>query len=1316
MRLTMTRIMIKTMKKTVINISSPSLKILAGSLLLLVSTVGMAATCLDVFPTVLSSSANNGKVKFEQEVRINGTNGEIDIRIDEDDTRGSALSCISQQCEDSGSRAEAFSLPDFQKSDSNEDEKADNGESLNLPQGSYDEVEAKDRASIRFTQNGQDTFIKKLKADNETTIIFDGGVYWIEKLDLKYKTNIVINGNDKVILMTEEKDFKNNEVSYNVNGTPDQLVIVAYDDVEFGYKTSLKGFIYADKKIELDNESDFEGAIHSEDDIKFKYKASINYARSNIESANFNGLCTVSPTSGLSGNLNVDNTFEAYLSTDDAVQGVFLSSGDDWQTTYTLLSQLTPGQDYYLHIKATNTGGPAGFLGDFEINATEHTFSNGLTTLTTNTTDWMVSTIGWNNYQTPNSYGANGASPWGTRSSVDANAQWIWSSDNNNDNATYFSTRIGVPPLTPLLDYRFDECSLNGVSGDIVDQTGNFNGGSNGIPAPIADGVINKSLDLSATDVSDWISVPTSVLDGIDDFSIAVWFKTSVTKTQQEILHALGRDTRDDELEIFLKESNSVYIKVRDDSEVLTSNIELTDGNWHHLVVTRVDEDVCLYIDGASQECDDGVNDGELSVNHANAIVIGQEQDSFGGNFSSEQSFVGQLDEFKIFDVKLSDTEIDNIYQNELAGNNYDASTRDAVQCANICYANAGELNAVGIRIGSGGSNTEINNTTEALAIYSAWLDAGSPASGAIANGAYDVAASGLSAVDRIDFGGSAHDFADTLPYPGADAGVTGEDFLVHTSGTISLPAGDYTIYVESDDGFSFVMDTLSGDNVSFNKFGSSSSGESNELRYEQPTGNSNTGGSFTLSQDSVFDVAAIFFERGGGDYLEISIANDIRGNSAPSGYEILRHGALGDKVKFGQCSPPAPLLEYHFDEISWRGNSEEVLDSSGNNYNGTAVGGITTATGKICNAAEIPNNNSASIFEAVDTGVDLDTVIGSSGTISLWYKGDSDWNSGTDKRLFDATDGNKYFFAEIGSDGRVKFFFEDGNDDDYQKTTDDALSVGAGVWKHLTFVWDLTNITAKIFVDGVEQSVSAGSNSDGGTTAFTGLDTLYFGDNRDTSYLTGESSASGLIDEALVFDSVLTTTQIQDIFTNQDAGNNYDGTARVCLANPLDHFEILHDGNGFTCEPETVTIKACANEDCSIPYTDTISITLSPSGWDGGDTITFGNAQGEITTTLSVTDETTITLVKLGASPDADLRCYIGSAANCDLTFSNDGFEIYGANIGDALPDQLAANNFQNVNVRAVRRNNNVCEALLQGPQNINLTYDCDLPDQCLT
>ncbi|MFQ3248461.1 MAG: MSHA biogenesis protein MshQ [Glaciecola sp.] len=470
--------------------------------------------------------------------------------------------------------------------------------------------------------------------------------------------------------------------------------------------------------------------------------------------------------------------------------------------------------------------------------------------------------------------------------------------------------RCGTPE--PILEYRFDICTYDETNGDVTDESGNFNGNSNGIPPASNNAIINQSLDLTTSGTTDWVEVPNTVVDGLDDFSVAFWLKTSVSKAQQAIFQALGADAGDDELEIHLKNDNIVVVKVRNNSKELTSGIQLTDDNWHHISVTRIGSDICLFVDGAEQDCDNSSSAGVLSVSNSNSVIIGQEQDSFGGSFNSAQALEGELDEFKIFNVKLSDSEIDSIYQNELAGNNYDASTRAVIECETTCGTTAGSLNSVGVRINGSGSNTQINNTTEALDIHAAWLAAGSPATGLISGGTYNVSASGSSAADRIDFGGSEHDYSGSLPYPGASAGVGDTDFLVFTSGTFSLPAGTYTIYVESDDGFSFVMNRLSGDPVSFTKFGNSSAGASNELRFEQPTGNSNTGGSFTISQDSVFEVEAIFFERGGGDYLEVSIANDIRTSAAPTaGYEVLRHGALGGKASFGDCVTPSVIDHY---------------------------------------------------------------------------------------------------------------------------------------------------------------------------------------------------------------------------------------------------------------------------------------------------------------------------------------------------------------------------------------------------------------------
>ena len=291
-----------------------------------------------------------------------------------------------------------------------------------------------------------------------------------------------------------------------------------------------------------------------------------------------------------------------------------------------------------------------------------------------------------------------------------------------------------------------------------------------------------------------------------------------------------------------------------------------------------------------------------------------------------------------------------------------------------------GMQNTVGIRIDNRGSDSQINTTSEALTIHAAWLAAGSPSTGLIDSGTYYVAASGLSTVDRIDFGGNDKYFSGTLPYPGI--GSVGDQsfshFLVHTSGTLSLPAGDYTIYVESDDGFSFVMDTVSGDPVSFAKFGGSAAGGSNELRYEGPTGNSKTGGSFTLTQDSVFDTAAIFFERTGGDYIEISIANDIRANQSPRFYEILRDGALGGKVKFGLCDDLTGCTASFPDALSSH-NGGLLSLSTGIAINGPdnllPFGVVSPVNNNACNGSNCAANTGASAV-VLDPGMFPDTSI----------------------------------------------------------------------------------------------------------------------------------------------------------------------------------------------------------------------------------------------------------------------------------------------------------------------------------------------------
>lgn len=139
-----------------------------------------------------------------------------------------------------------------------------------------------------------------------------------------------------------------------------------------------------------------------------------------------------------------------------------------------------------------------------------------------------------------------------------------------------------------------------------------------------------------------------------------------------------------------------------------------------------------------------------------------------------------------------------------------------------------------------------------------------------------------------------------------------------------------------------------------------------------------------------------------------------------------------------------------------------------------------------------------------------------------------------------------------------------------------------------------------------------------------------------------------------------------------------------------VDHFEFVHSGNPLTCNPETVTIKACANPSCSSLVTSQVTANLLPtSGWlsgpgISGNVITFSG--GSTTARLS---KTTAGLATLGVSastpatkPFATTLCSNGSslsAANCNLNFANSGFIV-------EVPNKVANKPATGIALRAVK------------------------------
>ncbi|MCX9106006.1 DUF6701 domain-containing protein [Aeromonas veronii] len=163
-------------------------------------------------------------------------------------------------------------------------------------------------------------------------------------------------------------------------------------------------------------------------------------------------------------------------------------------------------------------------------------------------------------------------------------------------------------------------------------------------------------------------------------------------------------------------------------------------------------------------------------------------------------------------------------------------------------------------------------------------------------------------------------------------------------------------------------------------------------------------------------------------------------------------------------------------------------------------------------------------------------------------------------------------------------------------------------------------------------------------------------------------------------------------------ANNNHElDDIQICAlrSNPIgvqiDHFQLDHSGQPLTCNPETVTVKACADAACTKLITDPVTATLSltptsaSNGWIGGNTVTFSGGSTKVQ--LRNNTPTAVTIGVSGSTPTtkpfSSTLCKAGagtpSTAACTLNFADSGFFF-------DVPDTYS-NQPQTVTIKAIKK-----------------------------
>ena len=409
------------------------------------------------------------------------------------------------------------------------------------------------------------------------------------------------------------------------------------------------------------------------------------------------------------------------------------------------------------------------------------------------------------------------------------------------------------------------------------------------------------------------------------------------------------------------------------------------------------------------------------------------------------------------------------------------------------------------------------------------------------------------------------------------------------------------------------------------------------------------------------------------------------------------------------------PLAEWTMDQGGWSGATNEVIDSSGNNNHGTAVNGTSAANVTPAKPGS-PGTCGYSSFDGNNDYIALPGFPNLTGsfTIAGWIKPNAIDN---DQRIFvdDENNSGGYAFSlGDGGDGQLRFFSRDIS----PVSLDSNAAITSGTWYHVAAVHDSINKTRQLFVNGVAVTTAQTYTGSWGTdtgTASIGGETKDAGSENNSNW-----RFDGLIDEMRVYTNALNSSALITLM-------NF---TRPCTS--LHHIEFIHDGSALTCNPEGLTIKACADNavPCA-PYTSEVTVGLLPTGWVGGDSVTFTSVTGSADYNLKHTVAETVTLSTSSVSPTASNALVCKTAAGavinpCNIVFSDSGFIFSNdTDTNTILPTQLSGKNSnvgfnaKTITLQAVKKSDSdpaQCAPAFQNKTlNVDFAAECKNPTSCI-
>jgi len=713
---------------------------------------------------------------------------------------------------------------------------------------------------------------------------------------------------------------------------------------------------------------------------------------------------------------------------------------------------------------------------------------------------------------------------------------------------------------TPLAYFGLDETGLNGTAGEISDGQNNFNlayaiGTGSGVGSSTTARICRALNIPNNGSVSDTWGVNTGI-DVDDDIgsrgAISFWYRGNAawnSGTQRMLLDASqagGAEGKFFHVSITADGRVRLYIEDSGETDLMTDTAvqAVGAGTWKHIAVTwdLPNDRYRIYIDGSLAAT--GTDNSNGTIGELQTLYIGDNRSNyhFGG---SDNSANGLIDEVRIYQsvISAADVTVD-----------YNRTGSCAATSEDVPYAEFRMEEAFGDWSGVAG---EVSDTQgNALAARALGVVAGvdTTADGRVCRGAVIPNNATAATQYALDTGIDVDDDigsrgAITFWYRANSAWGSGtQRMLLDASQSGDIPDKLFHVSITANGRVRFYLEDTD---------------DSNQFTDTAPqVVGAETWKHIAVTWDMSNDLYRIYIDgslmvtgtdasNGKIGELQTLYIGDNRSNYHVGGSSNSANGVIdevrvyrtaidsaavvADYNRTRACPPPGvniPYAEFRLEEPAgdWSGVAGEVVDTQGTATSarawGTAAGVDTTEFGKICRGGVIPHNTAEDASYGIDTGVDVDSQLGtSSGSVTFWYRSSQPWNGSGNRMLFDASHDatGKYFFLMLQNDGGLAFHLEDSSDINLAGITA-GRSVAANTWKHIGVTWDLPNDRYRVYVDG-GLAVTGTSDSDG---ALGNLQTLVFGDNRGSYHYNGSNnSANGVLDELRLYNRVLTGAEV---------------------------------------------------------------------------------------------------------------------------------------------------------------------------------------------